>query len=166
MTIELSVVGVPYPQGSKSAFVRGGRAVLTEGSSATGRAGHAAWRQAVATATRDYLDLYPRQALDEAIRVTMHFYFPLTADRYRTRHRTKPDLSKLIRATEDAMVDGGLLRDDSLIYALTASKWYAHDRPPGCVISIDPMGDSEAVDREARKQLAAQARKQTKQGDA
>ncbi len=33
--IVLSVVGVPAPQGSKSAFVRGGRPVMVDGTSKT-----------------------------------------------------------------------------------------------------------------------------------
>lgn len=160
--IELDVVGTPYPQGSKSAFIRGGRAIVTEGASKTGRAGHAAWRQAVATATRDYLGEHPREAIDEPIYVTMYFRFPLTADKYRTRHRTKPDLSKLIRATEDALVDGGLLKDDSCVFRLNASKVYAHEVPPGCHIAIELCGGPELADRELLKEFAKRARQATK----
>jgi len=156
--IELNVVGTPFPQGSKSAFIRGGRAIVTEGASKTGRAGHAAWRQSVATATRDYLGEHPRPAIDEPIFVAMHFRFALTSDRYRSRHRSRPDLSKLIRATEDAMVDGGLLKDDSCIFAMSASKVYAHDEPPGCRIGIELCGDAEAADREILKAQAKRRR--------
>ena len=159
MAIELNVVGTPFPQGSKSAFVRGGRAIVTEGSSGPGRAGHAAWRQAVATATRDYLELNPRPAVDEPIHVSMAFRFALGSDKYRSRHQTRPDLSKLVRATEDAMVDGGLLKDDSCIFSMVAMKAYAHDEPPGCRISVQLFGDEEAADRERLKEAARLLRK-------
>jgi Holliday junction resolvase RusA-like endonuclease len=156
--IELNVIGTPFPQGSKSAFIRGGKAIVTEGSSKPGRAGHAAWRQAVATATRDYLQEHPRPAIDEPIGVSMDFRFALTADKYRVRHRRKPDLSKLIRSTEDAMVDGGLLKDDSCIFRLEASKVYAHHEPPGCRVTVRLYGDIEADDREVLKAEAKQRR--------
>lgn len=45
--IELEVVGIPAPQGSKSAVLIGGKARLIEGSSTTGREKHKSWRQGV-----------------------------------------------------------------------------------------------------------------------
>ena len=162
--ILLEVHGQPYPQGSKSAFIRGGRAILTEGSTAKGRAGHAAWRQAVATAARDYIEAHPGMVtLDEPLRVEMHFCFtPVASDRYRTRHCTKPDSSKITRATEDALVDGGLIRDDALIWHETVSKVYSATTP-GCIISIEPEGYLEAQDREKLKAAAKVARKSQKE---
>lgn len=163
--IQINVIGLPAPQGSKSAFVRGGRAVVVEGSSKSGRAGHAAWRQAVATATRDWLGEHPRPTIDEPVHVSMVFWFPpVKSDPYRTRHITKPDLSKLIRATEDAMVDGGLLKDDSCVFSLAAQKRYTSETPPGCSIGVESFGEAEGYDRERRKAIAREQRKQRKEG--
>ncbi len=46
----LTVVGVPQPQGSKTAYVRNGRAVVTEGRTASARENVAEWRRAVSDA--------------------------------------------------------------------------------------------------------------------
>lgn len=160
--IVLSVVGVPAPQGSKSAYIRGGRPVMVDGTSKTARAGHQAWRQAVATAARDWLAEHPQAALDEPLAITVAFRFALTADRYRTRHSTKPDLDKLVRSTLDAITSAGLVVDDSRFYAITATKRYAHDLPPGADLTILPAGHAEASDREALKAAAAANRKQAR----
>jgi Holliday junction resolvase RusA-like endonuclease len=155
--IRLEVHGIPSPQGSKSAFVRKGRAVMIEGSSASGRTAHAAWRQAVATAARDFLTENPRPPIDEPVELIADFRFPATAsDPYRRRHTVKPDLDKLVRSTCDALVSGGLLRDDTLIYRVHTSKVFAvDDEWVGAEICIGAHGGAEALERESRKQLAA-----------
>lgn len=158
--IQLNVIGVPYPQGSKSAFIRGGRAIVTEGGSKTGQAGHKAWRQAVATAARDYVQVHQQPALSGAVAVVMNFRFtPVKSDRFRTRHTTKPDLDKLARAVNDALADGGILAGDSIIWALTATKTYADDRPPGCQIAIKDDAALEGLDRTVKKEQARLDRK-------
>ena len=48
--------------------------------------------------------------------------------------KTRPDLSKLVRAVEDAMVDSGLLHDDGQIAILEARKSY--DRPHGVKVTV------------------------------
>ena len=45
MNVRFNVIGVPAPQGSKTRMPNG---AMVEGSSATGRAKHRTWRQAVA----------------------------------------------------------------------------------------------------------------------
>lgn len=159
--IRLQVAGIPAPQGSKSAFVRGGRAVIVEGSSAKGRAGHAAWRQAVATAARDWLEQHPQSPLSEPARVTLQFRFPLVAsDRYRYWHVTSPDLDKLARSVGDALVSAGLLADDRFICELHAEKRYcAAGEVAGCVIEVCALGQAEAAHRVARKSAAVVARR-------
>jgi Holliday junction resolvase RusA-like endonuclease len=161
--IVLQVYGKPAPQGSKSAYVRGGRAIVVEGSSKSGRASHAAWRQAVATATRDYLTEHPRPVIQEPVEVLMSFRFaPVASDPHRTAHTQRPDLSKIVRATEDALVDGGLLKDDSCIFSLTASKLYSPLESSGCSILIRLHGSREALNREVSKGCARLAKKQAR----
>ena len=81
------------------------------------------------------------------------------SDPYRTRHQTKPDLSKLVRATEDALVDGGLIKDDSCVFAMWATKRYATTGPPGCTIAIGLHGEAETSDRAAMKLSQRKARR-------
>lgn len=161
--IELEVVGIPAPQGSKSAVMIGGKARLIEGSSTTGREKHKSWRQGVAQAGRDWLAEHPQAPLDEPIRMWMVFRFPLPgSDKYRTLHTVKPDLSKIIRSTEDAIVDAGLIRDDSLVFSLHVEKFYCQgETTPGATIALEGMGEFEARRRAELKEMAKEARKKT-----
>lgn len=55
-------------------------------------------------------------------------------------HTVKPDGSKLLRSTEDALVDAGLLRDDSLICWATFQKRYTvGQEKPGALITLIPL---------------------------
>jgi Holliday junction resolvase RusA-like endonuclease len=138
----LHVHGTPSPQGSKTAYIRHGRAIVTEGGSQAGRASHAAWRQAVATAARDWQQANDQKLLDEPVRLSVVFYLlkPRSVPKYKQHPTTKPDLDKLIRAVLDSLT-GILLRDDSLVVMIAAEKTYGD--PPGAVISITPMGQEK-----------------------
>lgn len=144
--IRLRVYGVPAPQGSKSAFVRGGRAVVTEGGSKTGRQSHAAWRQAVATAARDWQEAHDAPLLDEPVDVGISFIIPKPKSVPKKRYypTTKPDLDKLVRSVLDA-ISGVLIRDDAQVVSLKAVKRYNDvDEAPGCHIllsrALAPIG--------------------------
>jgi len=159
--IEFRVVGVPAPQGSKSAFVRGGRAIVVEGKG-PGRVRHSDWRQAVATAARDHIAERGTESIAPRgpVSVTLVFSFPLPAgDPYRTRHTTRPDVDKLARSVLDSLVSVGMIADDSLVFELFCRKLYAHGEAPGCVIRVESCLDVEAGERAARKRAAAEARR-------
>lgn len=147
MSVALRVYGVPSPQGSKTAFVRGGRAVLTDGRNTTARSSHAAWRQAVATAARDHLERNPWQApFDEpcVIHITFLLPRPKSIPKKRRHPDRKPDLDKLNRSALDALVDGGLLADDARVVELNARKAYcAPEEAPGCKITIHGIAGGE-----------------------
>lgn len=49
---------------------------------------------------------------------------------------TRPDTSKLVRSTEDALTEAGVYKDDSQVVTLVAMKRYADTRPPGATITI------------------------------
>lgn len=134
--ITLTVHGTPQPQGSKTAYVRGGRAILTEGKG-PGRANHAAWRQAIATAARDWQAINERPLLDGPLAVSITFLMPRppSIPRKRQHPDRKPDIDKLVRSVFDA-ISGLVIVDDARVVHLTASKVYAVDGPPGCVIEI------------------------------
>lgn len=112
MTVDLVVYGVPAPQGSKRFVgVKNGRGILIESSQRV-----KPWREdvkAAALAVRN-----GGQPLNEALVVRMVFTLPKPGSAPRTRRTwpcRKPDLSKLARSTEDALVDAGLLSDDARI---------------------------------------------------
>ncbi len=135
----LEVFGVPAPQGSKSAFVRGGHAVVVEGKG-PGRQSHAAWRQAVATAARDWQEANTQGLIDEPVEVVIDFRLPRpkSTPRKITEPAKKPDLDKLIRSVLDA-VSGVVLADDARVTVITASKAFASEFiPPGARIVIAP----------------------------
>jgi crossover junction endodeoxyribonuclease RusA len=139
----LVVVGTPAPQGSKRHV---GRGVMVESSKKV-----RPWRDAVrAEAVAKWLQV----PLDEPVRVQMVFTFLRPASHFRAGKyaglvseraprapQGMPDLSKLIRSTEDALTDAGVWRDDARVVAVSACKVYVGEHPdaldsPGAVIRI------------------------------
>lgn len=117
--IMLDVYGDPAPQGSKKfvGFTRPkpgqerGRAIMIESSKAV-----APWREDVGKAARAVRNGAP--PLDGPLRVRMVFTLTKPASSPKTRRTwpmRKPDLSKLARSTEDALVTAGLIADDARI---------------------------------------------------
>ena len=117
--LNLEVVGVPAPQGSKR-HVGGGR--MVESSKKVGP-----WRDAVAWTTR--AAMAGRDPLDGPLSLAVIFRLPMPASRRKTdRERgwrwadRQPDLDKLLRSTLDGIVAGGGIADDARIVAAAASK--------------------------------------------
>lgn len=126
--VAFEVLGVPAPQGSKTGFINGGKVRMVEAGSATGRAKVRSWRAAVAEVARVHAAILDGP-MDGPLHLAIEFRLPMPASRPKRMreagmawHTTKPDLSKLIRATEDALTDAGLIRDDARICALRVSK--------------------------------------------
>ena len=78
------------------------------------------------------------------------FLFPRPKSHYNTKgtlkpsaptfHSVKPDGSKCLRSTEDALVDAGLLQDDARIATSTYTKRYCTpNESPGALITIIPL---------------------------
>lgn len=129
--VDLRVLGVPAPQGSKTRMPNG---AMVEGSSAVGRAKHRAWRSAVAEAAVGKLD----EPLDGPLQLVAEFLLPRPAGRKRDVWADrKPDLDKLIRNTVDGLTDAGLIRDDARIVYLSASKRLA-DTWTGVTLRVQP----------------------------
>lgn len=154
---QFDVFGMPAPQGSKK-FVgtnKAGRGILVESSKKV-----RPWRHDVkvsalevirhaGTQFPEYASQYP---LNGPLLVAMVFTMPKPASapkRKRTWPDKKPDLSKLARSTEDALVDAGLILDDSRIveYVRLAKVFPGEDRQalrsPGVSITIY-MPDNDA----------------------
>lgn len=143
--MEITVYGKPSPQGSKKfmGISKQGKGILMENSPKL-----IPWRNAVSEAAVKELDRIGRPApFDCALDVWMIFTFlrPSTIKRSKRAHPSVyPDLSKIVRATEDALTDAGVWKDDALVVTLQARKTYqnesygALDRA-GCFILIEPM---------------------------
>lgn len=139
MPIEFKVYGRPAPQGSKR-HVGGG--VMIESSKAV-----KPWRADVKAAAEIARNGAP--PLDGPLLARMVFTLPkpLSAPRSRrTYPDRKPDLSKLLRSTEDAMTDAGLITDDARIVEFSRLvKVYPNEDPealdaPGVRITIEHLG--------------------------
>ncbi len=158
-TVMFDVIGIPAPQGSKSAFVRNNRAVVVDGSSASGRAKHAAWRSAVAQRADAVRGV---TSFSGPVRVKICFYLPLpSSSPHRVLHSSRPDLDKLIRSVLDSLTDSGLIRDDALVSEIWAEKLYARDGHwTGASIQVvDRSDEEEQLGRISRNQARLAPRK-------
>lgn len=146
------VYGEPAPQGSKKfmGVTKQGKGILAEASDKT-----SPWRADIMTAARAALETLGRPSpLDGALvmRVVFSFTRPKSIKRAkRPFPSVYPDLSKLIRSTEDALKAAGVIRDDALICEYTRlAKVYCNEDPealtsPGAFIVIGNLVDSPAL---------------------
>ena len=126
----ITAYGTPATQGSKRHV---GKGIMVEASTRT-----RPWRETVKYAALEAMD--GRHRIETAVAIAAIFAF----DRPRAHHRTgihaaelRPgaplfpstrnsgDLDKLLRCVCDAIVDGGVIRDDSLIVLVNARKVWA-----------------------------------------
>ena len=131
-----TVLGKPAPQGSKRHV---GRGVMVESSKRC-----KPWRQDV---RHTALDLRPDDwyaNMDAAIALSVVFVFARPKSHFRANGQLKPsapahctgrigDVSKLVRAVEDAMT-GIIYNDDAQIISLIAHRRFANDREQPCAI--------------------------------
>ena len=142
--VEFRVFGLPGPQGSKRHL---GNGIMVESSKKV-----RPWRQDVMVAAER---AYKGAVITNPVRLEIDFFFARPKSHYRTgkySDQLKPnapiyafshgqgDLSKLIRASEDALsfVTGGcIIRDDCLVVSIASSKQYANLlTPPGAAIKV------------------------------
>lgn len=137
MEVTIRVFGTPAPKGSKTAFVRNGRAVVVEGASATGRQKLASWASEVAREARNERPDVPMQG---PVLTDITFYMPRPKSaKNKVFCDKRPDLDKLVRATYDAL-SGVIFEDDSQVSVETAVKLYATpEEPPGAVIVVTQL---------------------------
>ncbi|MGW1001739.1 RusA family crossover junction endodeoxyribonuclease [Streptomyces sp. NPDC002520] len=143
----ITVHGTPGPQGSKT---RNAAGALYESSAKV-----KPWREAVKSAALDALAHDETwQPLREAVRLEVVFTLPRPKHHFGTGRNAgvakpsapqfpvgKPDTDKLLRSTQDALKDAGVLLDDSVVtdtvaakrYVLTAADTLSH---PGAVIRV------------------------------
>lgn len=139
------VYGEPAPQGSKK-FVgmAGGHGVLIESSKKV-----KPWRQDVVAAAKEAMQGF--QTFDGALVVKMIFTLPKPASapkRKRIWPNKKPDVSKLARSTEDALVTAGALKDDArIVEYVRLAKVFPGEDPdalssPGVLIEIHRLEEA------------------------
>ncbi len=142
--LSFDVRGLPLPQGSVRAFVRGGRAVVVGV-----RQSLADWRSAVAGEARGVMTEADAAPLAGPVVVHLWFRLPRPRSHYLPAGRrrpepelridapdyvaTAPDIDKLIRACLDALT-AVVWRDDAQVVRLVAQKRY--DDTPGVAISV------------------------------
>lgn len=147
--VEFTVLGKPITQGSKQAFVRGGRAYIVDVSNKKTKTLPSRrldkWRDKVAAAGRLAMKADP--PWEGPIRLDLEFvltrpegHYTKVGQRLRKgasiEHVSKPDRGKLARAVEDAL-SGVVYRDDSQITCGEPTKRYAaRDGYAGVVIRV------------------------------
>ena|ERR1043166_1741242 len=148
--IKITVIGLPAPMGSKR-FVgtsKSGRGIMIESSKNV-----KPWREAVKYAAMEVIGRGPNTAISGPVAVSMTFTLPKPKSAPKKRRSwpdRKPDVSKLVRATEDALTDIGAWEDDARIIDLTARKVFPGEHPnalhvPGAVIEIRTVLESASV---------------------
>jgi Holliday junction resolvase RusA-like endonuclease len=147
--LQFEVVGLPAPQGSKSAIVRGGRAVMVEGKTDGQRAKHTSWRDSVATAARHVAEHDDVTApLSGPLGIDVLFRMPRPASRPKSHHgwhTVAPDKDKLLRATFDALQAGGLVANDSMFASVHCAAFEIAGWS-GAVITLWRLEPSEAYE--------------------
>ncbi len=140
------------PQGSKTGFVVGGRVRLVEQANRptkTRKAGALKrWRASIAEQAR--VAMGGRPPWQAHCRLSCEFVFARPASHWTTTGKLRkgapdfpgvPDLSKLVRAVEDALT-GIVYRDDSLVSSYgTMLKRYTkrRDGNPGVVVAVEKV---------------------------
>ena len=125
-TITFRVYGTPAPKGSKRHV---GKGRLIESSKKL-----PAWIRAV---TREATKNRPSSPIDGPTAVHMDFYLPRPKRPRYDAPAVKPDADKLARSILDGLEGGGILKNDSRVTHLEATKPYAtNTTPPGAHITI------------------------------
>lgn len=128
--LSFTVHGTPKPKGSLRHIGHGRMVEQVNGSKE--------WRETVAWAARQ---AHSGPALDGPLIVTAIVYLPrpkTNRDAYPTK-RWSGDSDKHARNINDALVDAGVIVDDSLIIDSITRKRFADHCPPGAHIAVMPV---------------------------
>lgn len=136
------VAGLPAPGGSKKGFVnpRTGRVVIVEDAKR-----NADWRALVSLAASEHFE----RPMDGPLALELHFVLSRPKGHFGTGKNahslrasaplipiTKPDVTKLVRSTEDALKMIAWTDDNQVVWQV-ASKLYG--ARPGCQITVRSM---------------------------
>lgn len=128
--LKFTVYGTPAQMGSKKAFVRGNRAIITDDNSQKRKQ----WASAVASAAADHMR--GASLLHGPIQLTVTFFFARPKSHFGTGknadqlkssapvvHAQSPDLDKLIRCLGDALTGIVYLDDRQIANIVAARRW-------------------------------------------
>lgn len=133
LVTEFVVDGVAVPQGSKSATVRGGVAVMFDDNKAL-----RAWRKTVtAAAAEAYGDRAP---VEGPLQVELEFRLARGKTVRRPMPSVRPDVDKLTRACFDSLT-GVVFKDDAQVVTVLARKRYADQ--PGVHVRVGEYSTDE-----------------------
>jgi len=118
------VEGIPVPQGSKTAMVVNGRAVMFEANKK-----HKSWREHVSSVIPAMTE-----PSTNPVRVELLFFFNKPKTVKREHMSVKPDIDKLSRSVLDCL-SGRVIKDDSQVIILNARKEYT-DKSPGVLVRV------------------------------
>jgi Holliday junction resolvase RusA-like endonuclease len=137
------VEGVPQPQGSKTGFVAGGRAVVVDKNPKMLKP----WRALVSATAAN--EMVFREAAEGALVVRLEFRFVRPASvkaEKRPWPSVRPDIDKLARSVLDSLKTGGVYKDDAQVVDLAATKVYAD--VPGVRVRVGRMEKHTTEKRE------------------
>ncbi len=143
--LRFTVYGIPKSQGSKIAFaIRAkdgagrwyytGRAAMVESGNRMARTELYDWRKRITAAAEEAAGKANWAPADEPVSLHLLFTLPKPKQNQFDSPAVKPDLSKLIRAVEDALEDAALYVNDSRIVELHARKEY--ETTNGCGVTV------------------------------
>lgn len=158
MKIEFFAAGVPAPGGSKTAIpMYDGNGKLVTKPTESGRQrpvlryvddakGNAAWRKIVGWIGKSTMQHKKLQALEGPLRFSVEFLMPRGVTVKRADHTVKPDLSKLIRSTEDALTSIVWIDDAQIVeHGPMRKRYITNGESPGAKITIELLGAQEQL---------------------
>lgn len=120
--MKIRIYGEPAPQGSKTAIVRNGRAIMFEANKRLPE-----WRETVLMGATIARAEQGGLTILGPVGVTMTFHMPRPKSVSRRYPNSAPDLDKLVRAVGDALQESEVLANDGQIVTLVAHKVYAEN---------------------------------------
>lgn len=134
--VRITVYGLPAPQGSKRHV---GRGIMIESSKNV-----KPWREAVKYAALEVRQSMAISTIIGPVCAEMIFTMPKPKSASKGRRTwpdRRPDLSKLVRSTEDALTEILIWEDDARVVSCYARKVFPGEHPdalesPGCVIKL------------------------------
>lgn len=146
-------VGVPAQQGSKTAFVVKGRAVMKESNSDALKA----WRDLVTTTARltlasaGHRGTEPLFGKHEPVTLAVAFIMPRPATVKREWPSVAPDLDKLTRAIGDALTKARVYADDAQVVSIDVIESYPEgDAAPHAEIVVRRVNNNALAQWRAR----------------
>ena len=130
--LSVFIPGQPKPQGSKIAGRRKDGSIFMREANKSARP----WRTVVIEALKPIA----ADTLDGAVRVHLHFYMPMLKKPIpHPITRSSYDIDKLSRSILDALTLSGVIKDDSQVVTLIATKEYSER--PGVQIQVELFED-------------------------